>query len=346
MGHPEGRVREVGVSRSARESGARLTAGAKGAWADRGFWLLCLAGGLTVLAVLALILVTTTNQAWPVLRDEGIGFLTNNNWVPNDPDGPTGPRTAQFGALAFVYGTFVVSAIALVVAVPISIGIGLFATELAPGWMRGPVVTIMDLLAAVPSVVFGLWGILVVAPGIEPVYKWFHDVVGGIPVLDSVFGTPVSSGKSFMTAGVILAIMIIPIVTSISREVFHTVPEDEKHAALALGATRWEMIKGAVLPHSFGGLVGAVMLGLGRAMGETIAVALTIGGSTQIVANLYASGNAMPAVIAQNFGEASGTYRSALIGLGVALFVVTVVVNLLARLIVRRAEIRMKGAMA
>jgi phosphate ABC transporter permease subunit PstA/phosphate ABC transporter permease protein PstC len=293
--------------------------------------LLCLAAGLAVLAILALILVTTTNEAWPALRDSGIGFFTDNNWIPNDPDGPTGPRTAEFGALAFVYGTFVVSAVALLIAVPLSIGIALFTTELASRRLRGPIVTVIDLLAAIPSVVFGLWGLFVVAPGMEPLYDWVHERVDGIPILGSLLGAPVSSGKSFMTAGVILAIMITPIITSIAREVFDTVPEEEKHAALALGATRWEMIKGAVFPHSFGGLVGAVMLGLGRAMGETIAVALTVGASVQIVANLFQAGDAMPAVIVRNFGESSGTYRAALIGLGVVLFAMTVAVNLLAR---------------
>jgi phosphate transport system permease protein len=193
-------------------------------------------------------------------------------------------------------------------------------------------------------VVYGLWGILVVAPNISGLYDTIHDAVGSVPLIGDLLGVPVSSGRNFMTAGLILAIMITPIITSIGREVFVTVPEAEKHAALALGATRWEMIRGAVLPHSFGGLVGAVMLGLGRALGETIAVALTIGASTQVVANLFNSGNAMPSVIVQQFGESSGTFRSALIGLGVLLFVITVLVNVLARLVVQRAEVRLRGA--
>jgi phosphate transport system permease protein len=184
----------------------------------------------------------------------------------------------------------------------------------------------------------------VVAPNIEGVYERIHDAVDGIPVLGSLLGVPVGSGRSFMTAGIILAIMIVPIITTISREVFLTVPAAEKQGALALGATRWEMIKGAVFPHSFGGVVGAVMLGLGRAMGETIAVALTIGAATQITSNLFATVNAMPAVIVQQFGESSGDFRSALIGLGVVLFVITVAVNLLARVVVARAELRLKGA--
>ena len=328
-----------------RGSRGRLRASGRGAWGDHTFRLLSLGAGLTVLAILLLILITMTNEALPALRHQGLGFLFDNNWIPNDPDGPEGPRTAEFGALAFVYGTLVVSAIALFIAVPMSLGIALFVNELAPRRIRGSVVMAIDLLAAIPSVVFGLWGILVVAPNIEPVYTWIHDHLGSIPVIGSLFGVPVSSGRNFTTAGVILAIMIIPIITSISREVFATVPDSEKHAALALAATRWEMIKGVVFPHSFSGLVGAVMLGLGRAMGETIAVALTIGGSVQI-ANLLQSGDAMPAVIVRNFGESSGVYRSALIGLGVVLFIITVIINLLARAVVRRAEIRFKGAAA
>lgn len=321
-----------------------LTARGRTVLADRMFRLLCVGAGLLVLVVLALILLSTVREAWPVFRLEGIGFITDTTWRPNDPDGPDGPLTREFGVLAFVYGTLVSSALALLFAVPVSIGIGLFITELAPQRIRRPVTTVIDLLAAIPSVVFGLWGILVVGPALVPVYQSVHDLLGGVPVLGGVFGVPITSGRGFMTAGLILAIMITPIITSISREVFGTVPHDEKNAALALGATRWEMIRGAVFPHSFGGLVGAVMLGLGRAMGETIALALVFGGSVQIVANMFASGNAMPAVIAQQWGESSGIHREALVGIGVVLFAMTIVVNYLARLIVRRAEVRMRGA--
>ena len=316
-----------------------------GIFADRLFRLLCVVAGLLVLAILVLILFTTTKEAFPALREEGLRLITGLNWVANDPDG-NGPRTPEFGALAFIYGTGVVSVIALIFAVPVSIGIALFLTELAPRRLRGPVVTVIDLLAAVPSVVFGLWGIIVVAPALVPIYTWFHDRFAHVPVLRSLFGAPVSNGYSFMTAGLIVAIMIIPIITSICREVFNTVPEPEKQAALALGATRWEMIRGAVFPHSFGGMVGAVMLGLGRAMGETIAIALIIGAANQVTANIFASGEALPARIVREWGESTGTHRAALIGLGVVLFAITVAVNLLARVVVRRAERRMRGAAA
>lgn len=322
-----------------------LTKRGGGVLADRAFALLSLGAGLLVLAILALILITTTTQALPALREAGLGLITSDSWVANDPDGD-GPAKPEFGALAMIYGTGVVSVIALLFAVPVSIGIALFLTEIAPRRIRGPVITVIDLLAALPSVVFGLWGILVVGPALVKVYNWIFNLVDGVPVLGSVFGLPVSTGRSFMTAGLILAIMITPIITSLAREVFDTVPEPEKHAALALGATRWEMIKGAVFPHSLGGMVGAVMLGLGRAMGETIAIALTIGAAIQITPNVFASGEALPAVIVRQWGESGGTHRAALIGLGVVLFAITVVVNLLARFIVRRAEIRMRGAAA
>ena len=299
--------------------------------ADRFFKGLCVGAGLFVLAILALILLSTAREAWPAFQEEGLGFVTSREWVPNE---------GAFGALALIFGTFVVSLIALVIAVPVSIAIALFLTELARPRLRAVVVTVIDLLAATPSVVFGLWGIIVVAPKLVPVYEWFHDTLGFIPL----FGEPVSNGYSYMTAGLIVAIMIIPIITSITREVFGTVPLLDKQAALALGATRWEMIKGAVFPHSFGGMVGAAMLGLGRAMGETIAIALVIGAAIQITPNIYASGEAMPSIIVRQWGESSGNHTSALVGLGVVLFAITVLVNYVARFVVRRAELKMRGA--
>jgi phosphate transport system permease protein len=320
---------------------ARLKARGYGAASDRGFSLLTLGSGLLVLAILGLILITTLKEAWPALDYSGLGFVASKSWVPVEANG-VGPI---YGALSFVYGTTVVSLIALVFAVPISIGIALYLTELAPRRLRSTVVTIIDVLASVPSVVFGLLGIIVIGPALVKVYQAVHNAVGGVPVLGALFGQPVSTGRGFMTAGIIVAIMIVPIMTSIMREVFATVPESEKHAAVALGATRWEMIRGAVFPHSFGGMVGAVMLGLGRAMGETIAVALTVGAATQITANLFASGNTLASVIALNFGDPGvPPGRSALIACGVLLFAITIVVNYAARLVVRRTEIRMRGA--
>jgi phosphate transport system permease protein len=300
--------------------------------ADRIFSGVCLASGLLVLVVLGLILVSTSHEAWPAFRQEGLGFLTSKTWdIPGN----------HFGALAFVYGTLVASVIALIIAVPISFGLALFITELAPKKLRTPVVYLIDLLAAVPSVVYGLWGILVFGPEIGKLYGSLSRTFDGLPVVGNVLHG--GNGRSFMTAGIILAIMITPIVTSISKEVFATVPADQKEAAWGLGATRFEMIRGAVFPYSRNGLVGAVMLGLGRAMGETIAVALVIGSVPAIRAQLFEPGDAMAAVVANQFGEATGTHRAALIGLGVVLFLMTVIINILARKVTSRADRRLAG---
>ena len=306
----------------------------RGRLADEAFRLVALAAGLAILVILVLIAVTTISNAWPAFREAGLSFFTSKEWVPNEN---------KFGAAGFIFGTLVVATIAVLIAVPVSIGIALFVTEVAPARLRAVVVSVMDLLAVIPSVVFGLWGILVLAPALSSIYDSISNAVDPIPVLTRVFdGT--QTGRSFFTAGLILAVMITPIITSITREVFLTVPRNDKDGALALGATQWEMIKGVVFPHSIAGMVGATMLGLGRAMGETIAVALVIGSSAQITSNLFASGDAMPAVIVNQFGESSGTFRSALIALGVVLFAMTIVVNVFARFIVARAERRLKGA--
>jgi len=300
---------------------------------DRGFQILALASGLLVLVILVLIAVSTSQQAASWFSAEGLKIFTNN-WDP---------ATNQFGALAFIYGTAVTAVIAIIISVPVSVGIALLLTEVVPHRWSRPIVYVVDLLAVIPSVVWGLWGILVFAPWIQHIYASIASAVNGIPVLGFFFGTP-TSGASFFTAGIILAFMITPIVTSLSREVMATVPQIDKEGAYALGATRWEMITGAVWPHSQGGVVGAVLLGLGRAMGETIAAALVIGSSATITSRLFAPGYNMPAVIANQFGEASGEFRSALMGLGVLLFVFTIIVNVLARGIVERSARRKRGA--
>jgi phosphate transport system permease protein len=279
-------------------------------YGDRAFARMTTAAAGVVLLILGLIAVTMTRRALPVFHEMGFGFLTGRRWSP--PDG-------IFGALPFIWGTAFTAAIAIVIAVPVSLGVALFMTQVAPPWLGRPLVYLMDLLAGVPSVVFGLWGVLVLS-----------DHLG--------------LGRSFLTAGIILAIMIIPIVTSLSREVIDTTPPGDKEGALAMGTTRWEMITATVLPHSAGGLVGAVMLGLGRAMGETIAAALVIGSALgQITLRPLAPGNSMPAVIANEWGEAQDLHKSALIGLAVTLFVITIVVNLIATGIVQRSLRRGRG---
>ena len=300
---------------------------------DRTFQILALASGLLVLVILVLIAFSTTQQASSWFTSQGWKIFTYN-WNPTAGD---------YGALAFIYGTAVTGIIAIVMSVPVSIGIALLLTEVVPYRAARPIVYVIDLLAVVPSVVWGLWGILIFAPWLNHIYAHIGNVVNGVPVLGNLFGPP-TSGASFFTCGVILAFMITPIVTSLSREVMATVPAIDKEGAYALGATRWEMIRGAVWPHSQGGVVGAVLLGLGRAMGETIAAALVIGSSAVITSHLFAPGYNMPAVIANQFGEASGVFRAALIGIGVLLFAITIIINVIAHTIVERSARRARGA--
>jgi phosphate transport system permease protein len=301
---------------------------------DRAFQVLALASGLLVLVILVLIAISTTRQSTDWFTTVGFKGVFSKTWDP---------ATGHYGALAFIYGTAITAVIAIVIAVPLSIGIALLLTEVVPSRWARPIVSVIDLLAVVPSVVFGLWGFLVFGPWIAGFYSSVASAVKGVPVLDALFGTP-TSGLSFFTAGLILAVMILPIVTSLSREVFATAPVIDKEGAYALGATRLEMIQGTVWPHSRGGVVGAVLLGLGRAMGETIAAALVIGSSPVITSHLFAPGYSMPAVIANEFGEASGVQRSALIGLGVLLFALTIIINLSARLLVQRSTRKARGA--
>lgn len=298
------------------------------AYADRTFRYLTLAAGLLVLVILGLIAYSMTKQGLPAFRDYGLRFLTKDDWIP---------ESNHFGALAFIYGTVVVSLIAVLFAVPVSVGIALFLTDVAPKWLRKPVTFVVDLLAAIPSVVFGLWAVNSLAQPLSHVFGHVASALHGVPVLGALFSDSQGgggNGRAFMTAGFILALMITPIITAITREVFDTTPKGQKEAALALGATRWEVIKATVFPHSKAGFTGAVLLGLGRALGETIAVALIIGSSAKITSHLFSSGDAMPSVIANQFGQASGDWRAALIAMGVVLFVMTIVVNLVARWIV------------
>jgi phosphate transport system permease protein len=303
-------------------------------WSDRAFRVVALVAGLLVLVILALIAYTTTTNAWPAFRDEGVSFVTSHHWDPN---------AGQYGALAFIFGTLVSSTIAIAFAVPLSLGIALFITELASKRLRTVVTYVIDLLAAIPSVVYGFWALAVLTTQAKTVYTAIADTLGKVPLLSRLFGGP-ASGASFMTAGLILAVMIIPIITSLAREVLLTVAQDDKNAALAMGATRWEMLRVAVFPRVRSGLVGAVMLGLGRAMGETIAVALVIGSSPQITSHLFRPGDSMASVIVHNFPEATGVPRAALIGMGVVLFAITILVNVVARFIAGRTTRSMGAA--
>ena len=300
---------------------------------EAGFRGLALASGVFVLLILGAIALVMTTKAWPTFRTMGLDFFTTKRWSAPDK---------IYGAGAFIFGTIVSAAIALALAVPVSLGIALFTTQIAPRRLRKPVTYAVDLLAVVPSVVFGLWGISVLAPNVVNLYDWLHRTFKSVPVLKQLFGAP--NGRSFFTAGIILALMITPIISSLAREIIDTCPPGEREGALALGATQWEMIRGVVIPHAKGGLVGAVMLGLGRAMGETIAATLVIGSATQITANLFGAGNSMPAFIASQWGEADSSHKSALVALAVTLFLLTLLVNMIATRAVTRSQRRTAGA--
>lgn len=271
-----------------------------------------------MLLALAYMVISTTGTALPVFRAEGISFVTGSNWDPG---------AGSYEILPFIYGTIVTSLIAILIAVPLSVGVALFLTEYAPRRLRAPIEYAVDLLAAVPSVIYGLWGLWVVLPYVlRPAGDFLSRCLGFIPI----FAGP-STGLSYFAAGIILSIMITPIVTSLCREVFRSVPSADRYAAFALGATRWEMIREAVLPRSRSGVVGGTMLGLGRALGETIVVAMLIGNSPAINASIFKAGGSIAGAIANGWGEATGLSISALVGAGVVLFVITIIINMIAR---------------
>jgi phosphate ABC transporter permease protein PstC/phosphate ABC transporter permease subunit PstA len=322
------------------DAGARLRAHLArtktGSWLDP--WV---KGGLTALAglifvLLAYFLIKLFVEARPVFAAYGIwDFVSKVDWLPSQD---------TYGAGALVAGTFITSIVALVIGVPVAVATALYVTELAPVRLRGVISGTLELLAAVPSVVYGLWGFLFLAPKIKGIEQWVADTFSFIPFI----GGDVSAANYFIT-GLILAIMIIPIVSAISREVMATVPADQKEAALALGATRWEMIRSTVLPYSRAGIVGGSMLGLGRALGETIAVAILIGGATSGVGDsIFSQGSTLASVIALEFQEATASpeHRAALIGAGLLLFAVTLVINAVARGYISRSESRLKRAEA
>jgi phosphate transport system permease protein len=283
--------------------------------------------GATVLVIIVAITIFLVVKAVPALRANTANFLTYKNWFPDDPTAP------KFGIAALAFGTVVSSLIALVVAVPVAIGIALCLSHYAPRRVADSLGFLIDLLAAVPSIVFGLWGRDYLADPVKQFSGWLHHYFGWIPI----FGGDGPYGQSLLLGGLVLAIMVLPIVTSLSREVFRQTPPMNEEAALALGATKWEMIRTAVLPYGRPGLVASVMLGLGRALGETIALALTLGSTNIISADiLNIGGNSVAANIANKFGEAGDVGRGALIASGLVLFAITLVVNMTARAIIYR----------
>lgn len=290
--------------------------------------------GILLLAIMAAIAVFLIVEAIPALRANKGDFLTTLTWEPN--------TSQSFGIAALAFGTLVSALLALVMAVPVAVGVALFISHYAPRRLAGVLGYVIDLLAAVPSVVYGLWGVTFLVPAVQVPFEFLNEHLGFIPL----FGGDVVAGRSMLTASIVLAVMILPIIAAISREVFLQVPRTHEEAALALGATRWEVIKIAVLPFGRPGVISASMLGLGRAMGETIAVALifpvTFGISLHILAP---QGNSIAANIANGFGEATPIGRGALIASGLVLFVITLIVNMGARLIIaRRKEYSGAGA--
>lgn len=285
-------------------------------------WLL----GATAVFVLVTLAGAALSMLWggrSVLASEGLSFFFSTDWNPVEN---------KYGALVPIYGTVVTAVIAMLIAVPVSFGIAFFLTEVAPRWMRGPVGTAIELLAGIPSIIYGMWGFFVLMPVMrEQMIPWLDEHVGPIPVIGALFrGPPIGAGM--LTSGIVLSIMVIPFISSVMREVFLTVPSRLKESAYALGATKWEVSWDIVLPYTRSAVIGGVFLGLGRALGETMAVAFVIGNSVNFTASLLEPSTTIAALIANDFGEATEEYRAALLLLGFVLFIVTFVVLALARL--------------
>lgn len=287
---------------------------------------------LVVLAALVGTLLSLAAEALPALREFGPSFLWSKVWsVPDD----------RFGALSAIYGTLVTSVIALTIAVPVSFGIALFLTEACPVWLRRPLGTAIELLAGVPSIIYGIWGLFVFAPLFaEHVQPPLQEFFRGVPVIEGWFSGP-PIGIGILTAGIVLSLMVIPFIASVMRDVFETVPAQLKESAYGVGCTTWEVVMHIVLPYTRVGVIGGIMLGLGRALGETMAVTFVIGNANRIVGSLYAPGTSIASTLANEFGEASpGLHISSLFALGLVLFVITFVVLAISRWLIQRGKAR------
>ena len=286
-----------------------------------------------VLLLLAGIIVSLLAGSLPALRAFGPGFLTSPQW---------NPVTEQFGALVPIVGTLTTSLIALLIGIPVSFGIALFLTELSPIWMRRPLGTAIELLAAIPSIIYGMWGLFVFAPAFAQLQPWLTATLGAIPLVGILFQGP-PMGIGVLTAGIILAIMVIPFIAAVMRDVFEVVPSVLKESAYALGSTTWEVVWNVVLPYTKVGVMGGIMLGLGRALGETMAVTFVIGNAHKLNLSLMMPGNSIASALANEFTEAVGDlYSSALIELGLILFLITFVVLALSKMLLLRLG-RMEG---
>jgi len=302
---------------------------------DLAFRHITRAAALVVLVILGGIIVSLVWGSLPALRAFGLSFLYEEVW---------NPVTEQFGAIAPIYGTVVTSLIAMLIAVPVGLFIAMFLTELCPMWLRRPIGIAIELLAGIPSIIYGIWGLFVFAPFLQQhVQPFLIDLFGNIPLLSTLFAGP-PYGIGVFTAGLILAIMVLPFITSISRDVFEAVPPVLKEAAYGLGCTTWEVARYVMLPYARVGVIGGIMLGLGRALGETMAVTFVIGNAHRISGSLLAPGTTISATIANEFTEAVGDlYTSALIALGLILFVITFIVLAIARLLLLRLNARVGG---
>jgi phosphate transport system permease protein len=294
---------------------------------DKGFIWLTRILALGVAVLLLFIASTVAIRALPAIQEYGLGFLFSSEWNPVE-------GREKYGALPIIYGTLVSSAIALVLAIPLGVGTAVFLSEdFLPLSLRTPLVFMVELLAAIPSIVYGLWGIFVLAPAIAPILEWLHQTMGWIPLFSTVPGN-----RSMLIAGVILTIMILPIITAISRDSLASLPPELRQASLGLGATRWETLFRVLIPAAFSGIVGGIMLALGRAMGETMAVTLVIGASNTISPSLLAPAQTIASLLALQFAEAKGLQVAALMYAGLVLFVLTLIVNVFAELIVRQVK--------
>jgi phosphate transport system permease protein len=292
------------------------------------FQAAALGAALLVLALLGLVALSMLWGGLPAFRRFGIPFLYGTDWDP---------VSKVFTAGVAIYGTLVTSALAMVIAVPVSFGIAVFLTEVAPVWMRGPVATAIELLAGVPSIIYGMWGLFIFAPMMAAyVEPWMNATLGALPGVGVLFQGP-PLGIGMLTAGIILGVMVIPFISAVMRDVFSLVPPPLREAAFGLGATRWEVVRGVVLPYTRSAVVGGIFLGLGRALGETMAVTFVLGNTHDLSVSLLMPGNSISATIANEFTEAdSDIYRSALIALGFLLFVVTFIVLAAAKIMLLR----------
>jgi phosphate transport system permease protein len=312
-----------------RDSGVARIAPSKGA--DRLFHGASYAAALFVLLVLAGILGSIIYGAWPAFSEFGFGFLTSSAWNIG---------TEQFGALPAVIGTVAAAMLALIIGVPISLGIAVYLTQLCPGWARKPVAMTIELLASVPSIIYGMWGLFVFAPLFARfVQVPVSNLVEGIPILGTLFYARIPSGVGVLTAGIILAIMIVPFVASITRDMLDQIPTVLRESAYGIGCTTWEVVRHVLVPQASVSIIGAIMLGLGRALGETMAVTFVIGNANRLSASIFDPGSTIASRIANEFNEADGLQLSSLMALGCLLFIITFFVLIIARLLVRRTKV-------